>query len=101
MSMKAHEDILHSRQVREEANILIRARNSKTNDSVGQQANEGVVVQQNLSGLGPVEAGNAIEKGRLASTIGSDDTVDAVLFDFYVQTPYGNQAAEAFGDFFC
>jgi hypothetical protein len=98
--MEACEDILHGREVGEEANILIGARNSKTDDSVGQKANEGVVVQQNLSSFRPVKAGNAVEKSRLASTIGSDDTVDAMLFDFYVQITYGHQPTEAFGDFF-
>jgi len=99
--MEAREDILHGREGGKEANILIGARNSKTDDSVGQQANERVVVQQNFSGFRSVKAGNAIEKGRLASAIGPDDTVDAMLLDFYVQITYGNQPAEAFGDFFC
>jgi len=99
--METHEDILHGREVREEANILIGARNSKTDDSVGQQANEGVMVEQNLPGFRPVKAGNAIEEGRLASSVGPNDTVDAMFFDFYVQITHGNQSAEAFGDFFC
>ena len=98
--MEACEDILHGCEVREEANILIGAGNSETDDPVRQQANKGMVVKENLSGFRPVKAGDAIEKSRLASTIGSDDTVDGMFFDLYVQVTYGNQPTEAFGDLF-
>jgi hypothetical protein len=47
-----------------------------------------------------VETSNAIEKGRLTGTVGPDDAVNTLLFDLYVQITHGNQAAEAFGDFF-
>jgi hypothetical protein len=99
--MEACENILHDCEVGEKANILIGAGNSETDDSVRQQANEGMIVKQNLSGFRPVKAGDAIEKGRLASTIGPDDTVDAMFFDLYVQITHGNQPAEAFREFLC
>jgi hypothetical protein len=99
-AMEACENILHGCEVGEEANILIGAGNSKTDDPVRQQANEGMVVKKNLPGFRPVKAGDAIEKGRLASTIGPDDTVDAMFFDLYVQFTYGNQPTEAFGNLF-
>ena len=99
--METHENILHGGEVGEEANILIGARNSQTDDSVGQQTNEGVGVKENLSGLWPVKTGEAVEEGRLAGAIGADDAVDAMFFDLYVQIIYGNQPPEALRNFFC
>jgi hypothetical protein len=49
-----------------------------------------MVIKENLSDFRPVKAGDAIEKGRLASTIGSDDAMDAMRFDLYVQITHGN-----------
>ena len=95
-----HENILHGGEVGEEANILIGAGNSETDDSVRQQTNERMMVKENLSSFRPVKASDAIEKGRLASAIGSDDTVNAMFFDLYVQITYGNQPTEAFGNLF-
>jgi hypothetical protein len=88
--METHENILHGCEIWEETNILIGARNSQPDDSVGQQSNEGMVIKENLSDFRPVKAGDAIEKGRLASTIGSDDAMDAMRFDLYVQITHGN-----------
>ena len=98
--MKACENILHGCEVGEEANILIGAGHSETDDSVRQQTNEGMMAKENLSSFRPVKAGDAIEKGCLAGAIGPDDTVDAVFFDLYVQITYGNQPTEAFGNLF-
>ena len=87
MAVETHKNILDGCEIGEETNILIGARNSKTDDSVGQQTNEKVVVKKDLSSFRTVKTGDAIEEGRLASPIGSDDAVDAMFFYLTSKSP--------------
>jgi hypothetical protein len=68
---------------------------------VGQQTNEQVVIKKDLSSFRTVKTGDAIEEGRLASPIGSDDAVDGMFFYLDIQITHGNQSAEAFRNFSC
>ena len=96
MDMEAHENILYGREVRKETNILIGTSNPETNDLIGKQADERVVVEKNLSDLRPIEAGDAVKEGRLASTVGPDDAVNAVFFDLHVQFIYSDEPTKTF-----
>jgi hypothetical protein len=60
-----------------------------------------VIVKENLSRFRAIKAGDTVEEGCLASTVGSDDAVDAMFFDDYVQVTNGNQPTEAFRNFLC
>src|SRR4030042_2162818 len=101
MDMETHENILHGREVGKKTGILIGTSNTELNDLVGQQADERVVVEKNLSRLRSIEAGDAVEKGRLSSPVGPNDAVNAVFFDLHIQFIYCDEPAKTLCCFFC
>src|SRR5512136_817503 len=99
--METYQNVLYGREVREETNILIGSSNPQTDNLIGKQANERVVVQEYLSDFRPVEAGHAVKESRLASTVWPDDAVNAVFLDLQVQFIYSNESTKTFCCFFC
>jgi hypothetical protein len=82
VTVQAYQNVFYGREVREETNILIGSCNSQTDNSVRKQTNQGVVVEEDLSGFRPVKSGHAVKEGCLASSVGSDDAMDTLLPDF-------------------
>src|SRR4030042_757741 len=92
MDMETHENILHGREVGKKTGILIGTSNTELNDLVGQQADERVVVEKNLSRLRSIEASDAVEKGRLSSPVGPNDAVNTVFFELRAVSLCGREA---------
>jgi hypothetical protein len=49
-----------------------------------------VTVEEYLSGFRPVKSGHAVKEGCLASSVGSDDAMNAVFLDLQIQVIYSN-----------
>ena len=93
----AHEDVLERRHAPEEADVLVRPREAEVRDPIGTQLVDGEAVEGDAALVDLVEAGDAVEEGRLAGAVGPDDADDGALVDGEVQGIDGQQAAEALG----
>jgi hypothetical protein len=100
VAMEPDKDILHCCQIGKEANILIGAGDSKTNDSVWKEAHQRMVIEKDFSLFGSIEARDAIKEGCLAGAVRSDDAMDAFLPEVDIEVTYGHQPAKAFRHFF-
>jgi hypothetical protein len=97
VTMKTDENVLQGRQVGEEADVLIGSGNPQPDNLIRQEANEGGVVEKDFSNLGTIKACHTVEKGGFPGSIGSNDTVDAMLFNFKVEIIDSKKTAEPFG----
>ena len=78
MRLLADHDVLNGGHVAEEANVLKGAGDAQTRNPVGGTAVEAVAIKEYIALVNLIEAGDAVEKGRLARAIGTDDADDAL-----------------------
>ena len=94
----ADQDVLDRGHGREQADVLVGPRDAVVGDLVRPQLVDRVAVEGDRALVGLVEAGEAVEEGRLAGAVGPDDAGDRALLELEVELADGDQAAEALGD---
>ena len=94
----ADEDVLEDGHRREELDVLERARDAPAHDLVRRRAEQALAVERDLARLGPVEARDDVEGGRLAGAVGADQAGDLALLHRERDVVEGDDAAEAARD---
>ena len=98
MAVHADQDVFHGGQIGEQTDVLIGPGNPVADDLIREQAHQRVVIQTDIADFRAVKTRDAIKKGGFAGAVGSDDTVDALLFDLDIQVLNSDESAELFGD---
>ena len=98
MDMLADQYIFEGRHVGEQADVLVSARYAQLCDLVRTESSYRLPLKQNVSAIGFVESGDAVEKGCFAGTVRSNHTIDGLVLDLKVKVLDCRQAAEALDD---
>ena len=91
----AHHDVLQRRHLREEPDVLERARDAEVVDLVRLGAGDLLALEPDLALGRGVDAGHRVEAGRLAGAVGADQAEDLAAADLEVDVVEGHDAAEA------
>src|SRR5207245_2056668 len=81
----------------EQPDVLERPAHAARGDLVRTQADERVLLEPHLAGVGRVETGEHVEQRRLAGAVRPDDRGDPAV-EREVDIAHSGEAAEAFGD---
>jgi hypothetical protein len=78
-----------------ESDVLERPADPTCDPTVGGKKRDVLAAVLNRSGVGLVETGDAVEQGRLAGAVGTDEPDDLPLGDVDVHVLEGDEPAEA------
>jgi hypothetical protein len=86
--------IVENRHGREEPEILKGAGDPAAGDGIGGQAEQRITPEPDRPQGGPVDAGDAVEQGRLSGTVGADDGERLALAEGQADPLQGGDPAE-------
>ena len=95
--MFAHHDGFQHREMREQADVLKRARNALDGAFRGPGVVHHLPFEHDLSGVGGEQPGDEIEQRCLAGAVGPDQRVDLTFGDVRAHLVQGVEAAEPLG----
>ena len=81
VDVHANHDVLDDRHVGEEADVLEGPRDAAGGDLVRAQADQGLAVELDGTGVGAIDAGEGVEERRFPGTVGTDDGDDPPLLE--------------------
>ena len=90
----ADENVLEDRERREEREVLERARDAGPGDAVRRKRKQVVPVERDATGPRLVEPADAVEEGRLARAVRSDERTDLAELDREREVGQRDDAAE-------
>ena len=87
-------DVLLDAHVQEQPERLERARDAAVRDLVRREPDDALAVEQDVAGVGLVDAGDEVEERRLAGAVRADDAHDLALVHLQVQIVDALEPAE-------
>src|SRR5947207_12592512 len=93
--MRADQNVLHHAEIAEDAAKLKRTREAIGRDLLRRIAGDGLAVETDLAGIGPVEPGDQIEQRGLAGTVRAYDADQIAFGEVEIDAVDSGQSAEA------
>jgi hypothetical protein len=97
VAVLGHQDVVEDAQARKQLHVLEGARDPQSRDLIGPAVRDVVIEEVDAPAGGPVEAGDAVEDGRLAGAVGADQPVDGLRLDAEAHAVDGAQSSEVDG----
>src|SRR4051794_21566162 len=95
--MRTDQDVVHDAEIAEDAAKLKRARDAMARQFLRRMTRDGLPVETDFAGIGPVEPGDQIEQGCLAGAVRADDADQIAFGEVEVDAVDGGESAKTPG----